>query len=252
MDSIFTPAQPGQLLLSGSFDQSVKVMNGHQINEGVVFTRPFVTDDSSFAALVQFWLPNANASTVSYITGTLYPPIFDGTLPYSDQLHRAILFVSEFVITCHTNWLDRAFHNATYGYQFSVPPGVHAQDTEYTFYNGPGTTDAYMTYNATVAQVLQQYIINFTMTGSPNGQGNSSAFPAYGNGTLLNLTDAGFPWIPDTTANQRCLYFQLIPDKTTTGYNLSHTATATNGSEQFSGKSYLGTLLAALVGLIVI
>ena len=59
-------------------------MNGHQINEGVDFTRPFVTDDSSFAALMQFWLPNANASTVSYITGTLYPPIFDGTFPYND------------------------------------------------------------------------------------------------------------------------------------------------------------------------
>ena len=102
-------------------------------------------------------------------------------------------FVSEFVITCHTNWLDRAFHNATYGYQFGVPPGVHAQDTDYTFYNGPGTPDVYKTYNATVAQALQQFIINFTMTGSPNGQGNSSAFPAYGNGTLLNLTDAGFP-----------------------------------------------------------
>ncbi|KAL9070426.1 MAG: hypothetical protein Q9161_004850 [Pseudevernia consocians] len=203
-DGNFTPAQPGQLLLAGSFDQSNKVMNGHQINEGVVFTRPFVTDDSSFAALVQFWLPNANASTVSYINGTLYPPVFDGTFPYNDQLHRTIFF-----------------------------------DTAYTFYNGPGTTDAYMTYNATVAQALQQYIIEFTMTGNPNGQGNSSAFPAYGNGTLLNLNDAGFPRIPDTTANQRCLYFQLIPDKSTTDYKPSHTA-ATNGSEQTWGSSYLG------------
>ena len=50
-------------------------MTGHQINEGVVFTRLFMTDDSSFPGQVQFWLPNANASTVSYITGTLSLPI---------------------------------------------------------------------------------------------------------------------------------------------------------------------------------
>lgn len=226
-------------------------MNGHQLNEGVVFTRPWVSDNPSFAALVQFWIPNANASTISHITDILYPAIFDGTLPYDDQLNRAIVFVSEYVITCHTNWLDRAFQNKTFGYQFSVPPGVHAQDTEYTFYNGPGTTDAYMTYNATVAQALQQYITSFAISGTPSGQGHYPAFPAYGNGTLLNLTDNGFPQTRDSTANQRCLFLQLTPNTNTSSFTPAYPV-ATNLSDQVWGKFFLGTVFAALVGLMAI
>ena len=226
-------------------------MNGHQLNEGVVFTRRWVSDEPSFVALVQFWTPNANTSTISHITDILYPASFDGTFPYHDQLNRAILFVSEYVITCHTNWLDRAFRNKIYGYQFSVPPGVHAQDTEYTFYNGPGTTDAYMTYNATVAQALQQYIRSFAKSGTPSGQGDFPAFPAYGNGTLLNLTDNGFSQIQDSTANQRCLYLQLIPNKNSSSYTLLYPA-ATDSSDHTWRKLLLGTVFAALVGLMAI
>ena len=81
MDGIFVPAQPSQPLLSGS---------SHQLNEGVVFTRPSVLDDPSLAALVQFWIPNAKASVISYIMDILYPAVFDGTLPYKNQLNRAI------------------------------------------------------------------------------------------------------------------------------------------------------------------
>lgn len=226
-------------------------MNGHQLNEGIVFTRPYVNDDPSFADLVRFWTPNANTSVISYITDILYPAVFDGTYPYHDQLSRAITFVSEYVITCHTNWLDRAFHNQTYGYQFSVPPGVHAQDTEYTFYNGSGTTDAYMTYNATVAQALQQYIISFTKTGIPNGGAKFPTFPAYCDGTLLNLTASGLPEVRDPTANQRCLYFQRVPDDNTSG-NVAPHPTATNSSNQAWGSSFLGSILAGLVAFIAI
>ena len=81
-------------------------------------------------------------------------------------------------------------------------------------------TDAYMTYNGTIAQALQQYITSFAKTDAPSGkQGGYFAFPAYANGTLLDLTDTGFKQIRDTTANQRCLNFQLmIPDKSATSY----------------------------------
>ena len=200
---------------------------------------------------MQFWIPTANASIISYISNALYPAVFDGTYPYKNQLDRGILFVSEYVVSCHTNWLDRAFQNKTYGYQFSVPPGVHAQDTEYTFYNGPGTTDAYMTYNATVAQALQQYIISFTTTGMPSGNNDFPAFPVYGNGTLLNLTDTGLLQIQDTTANERCSYFQLIPFTNTTSYSQADAAN-TDGSNHTRGISLLGTLFATLMGLMAI
>lgn len=136
-------------------------------------------------------------------------------------------------------------------HQFSVPPGVHAQDTEYTFYNGPGTNDAYMTYNATVAQALQQYIISFTKTGTPNGGGEFPTFPAYGNGTLLHLTASGLPEVRDPTANQRCQYFQRVPDDNTSGNAPPH-LTATNSSNPAWGSSFLGSVLAGLVAFIAL
>ena len=36
--------------------------------------------------------------------------------------------------------------------------------------------DMYMTYNATVAKALQQYIINFAVNGVPNGQSSLHNF----------------------------------------------------------------------------
>ena len=185
-------------------------MDGHQSDEGIEFTRPYVTDNASFESLVQFWVPYAQPKDVDYISNVLYPALFDGTYPYRTQLDRGIHFVSEEIATCKTNWINRAFQNQTYAYIFSVPPGAHAQDTDYTFYGGPGTTDTFGfgTFNATVAQGLQQYITSFVATGVPNGGSDFPAFPTYGAGTLLNLTDQGFYPVPDTTANQRCVYWE--------------------------------------------
>lgn len=204
VDGEYVPDAPGRLLLQGRFDKSIKVMNGHNAAEGVLFTLPTANTSDAFTSLVELWLPSANASTVTYITTTLYPSIFDGTLPYTDNLGRSILFVAEYVITCATNFLDRAFDNQTYGYQFSVPPAFHANDNKYTFYNGPGTNDTYGTYNVTVALAHQQQIVTFAETGVPEG------IPIYGDGTILDLNNTGlpFPAIPDPDANDRCLFFQ--------------------------------------------
>ena len=225
-------------------------MNGHQSNEGPVFTAPNVNDNASFSLFVQGLVPSAKTQDINYITNTLYPAVFDGTLPYSDQLNRAILFVSEYIITCKTNWLDRAFKNDTYGYVFSVPPGVHAQDTQYTFYNGPGTGDMYGTYNTTVALALQQYITSFAMAGTPNGGPGFPTFPPYGSGTILNLTDSGFPNVPDPTANERCLYWQQEPYKANTASGT--TRTATNDSTTFWGEELWKTVGALLASLVIL
>ncbi|KAL8868221.1 MAG: hypothetical protein Q9174_005131, partial [Haloplaca sp. 1 TL-2023] len=205
VDGSFVPAQPGHLLKTGAFDHGVRVMNGHQANEGLIFTRPYVRDDTTFIDLVRFWIPNANTSVISFISDELYPAVFDGSLPYRDQPSRAILFVSEHVVTCHTDWLNRAYLNQTFAYQFSVPPGVHAQDTDYTFYNGPGTPDVYMSYNSTVALALQRYITAFATGILTSGEEVSPPFPRYGHGVLLNLTSAGLLKAQDSTANKRWL-----------------------------------------------
>lgn len=240
VDGEYAPDAPGRLLLEGRFDKSIKVMNGHNAAEGVLFTLPTANTSDAFASLVELWLPSANASTVNYITTTLYPSIFDGSLPYTDNLGRSILFVAEYAITCATNFLDRAFDNQTYGYQFSVPPAFHANDNKYTFYNGPGTNDTYGTYNVTVALAHQQQIVTFAETGVPEG------IPIYGNGTILDLNNTGLPFqtIPDPNANDRCLFFQQgdFLNSTTGTYNASvsvypsnDTSGATNGTTITSG-----------------
>ncbi|CAF9932598.1 hypothetical protein IMSHALPRED_008938 [Imshaugia aleurites] len=253
VDGVYAPDAPGRLLLEGRFDKSIKVMNGHNAAEGVLFTLPTANTSDAFTSLVELWLPSANASTVSYITTTLYPSIFDGSLPYTDDLGRSILFVAEYAITCATNFLDRAFDNQTYGYQFSVPPAFHANDNKYTFYNGPGTNDTYGTYNVTVALAHQQQIVTFAQTGIPEG------IPIYGNGTILDLNNTGLPFqtIPDPNANNRCLFFQQGDFlNSTTGtlntslsvYPSSDPSGATNGTILGSGATVPANKISATSG----
>lgn len=242
-----------EICVEGRFDKSIKVMNGHNAAEGVLFTLPTANTSDAFTSLVELWLPSANASTVSYITTTLYPSIFDGSLPYTDDLGRSILFVAEYAITCATNFLDRAFDNQTYGYQFSVPPAFHANDNKYTFYNGPGTNDTYGTYNVTVALAHQQQIVTFAQTGIPEG------IPIYGNGTILDLNNTGLPFqtIPDPNANNRCLFFQQGDFlNSTTGtlntslsvYPSSDPSGATNGTILGSGATVPANKISATSG----
>lgn len=52
VDGLFAPAPPGKLLLQGSFDKQVKVMVGHNADEGLAFTDPAITNETAFAAFV--------------------------------------------------------------------------------------------------------------------------------------------------------------------------------------------------------
>lgn len=122
------PALPGKLLLQGSFDKDVRVMVGHNANEGLLFTDPLVTNEATFEQFVATSLPLAAPSVVNYVTDILYPPVFDGSLGYSNELQRTALAISELVFTCNTNYLDRAYNNDTYSYLFSVFPATHGEE----------------------------------------------------------------------------------------------------------------------------
>ncbi|KAL3426049.1 carboxylesterase family protein [Phlyctema vagabunda] len=203
VDGKYVPALPGQLLLHGQFDSSVKLMVGHNSNEGLFFTSPFITDNTTFSAFTSSQLPGASSTVLSYITNTLYPAVFDGTYGYRTQMQRANLIVAESSFTCTTRYLATAFRNQTYSYFFTVPPGLHGQDIPYTFYNGAAAI------NATVARTLQGYITSFAQTGDPNFAGAPS-FPRYGaNATTLDidLSSSG-TLVRDSVANDRCTWWQ--------------------------------------------
>ena len=131
VDGKFTPRLPGQLLLNGQFDTSLNLMIGHNADEGLLFTSPYIENNTDFANYVSDVFPTAHAETVEYITEVLYPPIFDGSIGYTNEIGRTDLFFSEFAFTCNTRWLALAFENKTFSYLFSVPPALHGDDADY-------------------------------------------------------------------------------------------------------------------------
>lgn len=140
VDSAFVPKLLGELLLHGQFDKSLKVMVGRNLNEGLSFSPRFIQNDTTFVNYVRQSLPAATTAMINYITEAMYPPVFDGSYGYTDQLGRTSLMLSELSFTCNTHYLDLAYLNKTYSYYFTVPPGLHGEDVAYTFFNGDTTT----------------------------------------------------------------------------------------------------------------
>ncbi|MCJ1467118.1 hypothetical protein MMC07_005740 [Pseudocyphellaria aurata] len=203
VDGLFAPALPGRLLLQGSFDNTINVMNGHNADEGLDFTDPAVQSDSSFGPYIRSRLPDIEPSVVDYIEKVLYPPIFDGSHGYTDQIGRSALLISDAFFQCHTDYLNRAFTNKTHAYQFSVPPALHGQDVNYTFFDGSSSSVV-----VPVAAALQGYITSFVTTGTPGGV-NLPNFPLWGKEkNLVNLNVTEISVIKDPTANARCLWWQ--------------------------------------------
>lgn len=204
VDGVFATALPGIALLAGAYTHDLKVMVGHNAMEGLLFTSPALTNDSALLANVQANFPSIQPAVIAYIFGTLYPPVFTGEYGYTTDLGRAVALESEAIFTCNTNYLDRAFNNRTYAYQFSVPPSIHGQDVQYTFYNGGSGV------NAGIAATLQRYITNFAIGGDPDGaNGGVPPFPQYGemaNQDSLNVT--GVRTEPDPNNSARCRWWQ--------------------------------------------
>ncbi len=204
VDGLFAPALPGKLLLQGSFDKNLKLLIGHNADEGLDFSSPAITNDTAYGQLVTTSYPDISPSAASYIENVLYPPDFSGKFGYKDEIGREVLTIADSSFTCTSNYLDRAFGNRTYAYEFSVPPALHGQDIPYTFFNGPNTA---VKSDAT-AKALQAYITSFAETGVPSGSG-IPVFPLYGNNSeILNLDATSITEKKDDTANARCLWWQ--------------------------------------------
>lgn len=208
VDGNFVPANPNVLLLAGAFAKDVKIMAGHNTNEGVAFTDPAVRTDAQLSAFLSQSYPGISPSVVTEVVKTLYPAIYDGSQPYNSPVDRTIFMITEQVFTCNTHNLATAFGNKTYAYQFAVPPALHGFDIGYTFWNGaPTNVSTIPPLIAPLAQILQGYITNFAMTGNPNGKG-LPPFPMYGsNGTEVALNVTVNSYMKDPTDNRRCVFW---------------------------------------------
>jgi carboxylesterase type B len=210
VDGKFVPANPGVLLSAGKFAKDVKIMAGHNTNEGVAFTDPSVRTDAQLETYLATAYPGMGPSVITYITKTLYPADYDGSMPYTNAVDRFIFLITESIFSCNTNDLARAFKNNTYAYEFEVFPALHANDLPYTFYNGGPSNLAASPgpLIAPLAKILQAYITNFAMTGDPNGKGVPD-FPLYGKeGMEVGLNVSVSSHRKDPTDNPRCVFWQ--------------------------------------------
>jgi carboxylesterase type B len=167
-----------------------------------------VRTDAEFIAYMAATFPEAAPATLEYVARTLYPPVFDGSAGYVDQLQRTAAVLGDVVFKCNTRYVARALPTASFVYLFAVPPALHASDLPYTFSSSAAAADPRVA-SAAVAAALQAYVVSFAQTGTPAAAG-SPAFLPYGAGsTLLKLDAAGISAAPDPlAASGRCEWWQ--------------------------------------------
>ncbi|KAM5353345.1 hypothetical protein ACJZ2D_016752 [Fusarium nematophilum] len=215
VDGVFVTQDPKAALAQGHFDASVRIMVGQNSNEGLLFTAP-VTDDAQYLDFVRSNFPAARDDAIDHITNVLYPPVFDGSMGYRDQVGRAALTMGEGTFVCNAHALNGAYGNHA-SYLFDVFPGLHAQDVEYTFYNPdvvyPGLPVLTMWGdNQTIAYVMQDYFTSFAMQGIPESQEDGLlAVSMYGeDATLTVLSTDGIVTRRDPATNERCGWWQMV------------------------------------------
>jgi len=207
VDGVFAPATPGQLFSRGQFAQNVSVMVGHNTHEAPSFTLPIIQTDNELRAWARLVFPGISDPIVDYLVETLYPAVYDGSYPYSSPIDRIIRVVNDAAFVCNTNYMNKAFKNQTWAYEFQVPPALHGMDVSYTFYMGQGTNLS-AGLIAPVAEAMQGYITNFAKNGNPNGPG-LPFFPIQGaNATMLGINATYIEPQTDDTSNSRCAWWQ--------------------------------------------
>lgn len=161
---------------------------------------------------MKIYFPAADPSIIHYISNTLYPPIYDGSQPYTTPFDRLDLLISEMMISCNSRYIATAKGNNTYNYMFSVPPGHHRGDIPYTFWDAGGATNDPV-LNATLAEDMQRYITAFVATGNTNAFQKETGLPSwtrYGSeATILNFNLTFIDEVVDPMKNERCDWWQL-------------------------------------------
>lgn len=210
VDGTFVPELPGKLLLEGNFDKNLRIMVGHNANEGLLFTSPSSNSTKSYAALLKQDLPGIKNGVLDRVTHSLYPPVYNGTYGYTNPIQRFALTVADVVFQCNTDYFNRAFHRQTFAYMFDIPPALHGADIPYTFYD-PGANSSSGVANPSVAFALQDYITSFTQMGHPSST-IGPVFEHYGEKShLQRLGPVNITTIRDPTANSRCRFWQTAP-----------------------------------------
>ncbi|KAL9057560.1 MAG: hypothetical protein Q9162_002293 [Coniocarpon cinnabarinum] len=212
----YVPDLPSRLLNEGRFDHSVAVMTGHNGDEGFILVpNPLLQTGEDYDSFLTSLLPSLDTNTAAFqhITQDLYPPVFDGSQGYTNQMQRNNVTFADAVLVCNTRAMDTApFTNSTYAYEFTGSPAIHGADLAYTFYDFGETPGI----NTTVAETFQAYIVAFASNLNPNAKGlpELASIKASG-GKVMSIGSGGFDMVPDeggiAKLKERCEYWQHAP-----------------------------------------
>ncbi|KAJ5781944.1 uncharacterized protein N7518_010427 [Penicillium psychrosexuale] len=211
VDGSFVPALPGQLLLRGDFDPNLNIMVGHNADEGLAFTSPDSVKSTGLATQMKTLSPNTPKNVSDFVYNVLYPPVYNGSYGYTDSVARTALVISDLIFQCNTDYINRAFYNRTYAYEFSIPPALHGQDVSYTFYDNKTSSSLLGVTNATVALAMQDYFTSFVQHGVPKSH-LAPVFRKHGQyAQLMNIGNNSIQATRDLTNNPRCRFWQTAP-----------------------------------------
>ena len=177
----------------------------HTLNDGLLFTDPFVATSSDYTTYLQSFFPNINEATLEYINNKLYPAVYDGSQGYTSQYGRTNATIGETAILCNAKFLQNAYIGKSWGYNYVVQPAIHASDLYPTFY--PNEVAFEFPTNGTLAVIMQTYFTNFAVNGNPNAAGVPN-WPLAGNGVVMDFGDDGVVASGDTTPAARCAWWQ--------------------------------------------
>jgi carboxylesterase type B len=245
VDGGLVPGLPAELLANNRFNDEVRILMGHNSDEGLAFTNPNSVSNDTFTPNLASALPTLPKADLDFVASTLYPPIFNGSYGYKDGVMRQAIAAADFSFNCNIYAMGKYTRDA-YAYEFSVYPGLHGLDLAYTFYSGPGTAPAAAATQQRrrsiadhvmqgleraaaprrfwrrqdqfrlSAVAMQDWIVSFAMTGTPKSS-IGPAFDKYGKDQkiLRLLADNVLPVaVKDDVVAERCEAWinRLLPD----------------------------------------
>jgi carboxylesterase type B len=78
----YVPDLPTRLISEGK-SHNFSLTVGHNADEGLLFTPPYIQTQGELHEAIQMLFPTGNASIISYITDVLYPPVYNGIYGYT-------------------------------------------------------------------------------------------------------------------------------------------------------------------------
>ena len=204
VDGDLVPDTPPRAYVNGKFIKGLSFLASNEQNEARLLGNQSIATNADFNNWVSVTFPYATTQQRKYIINTLYPPVYDGSHTYINPYERNELATKEYLISCNTYSIARAYNYQTHNYIFGFPPAIHSQDLAYTYY----PTGAIPDFHTDLAITLQKYITGFVLTGNPNSDPGIPNLPVVTeNGHAINFTDSGIKQVTSDAFNKRCEFW---------------------------------------------